>query len=176
MRESVILVVLAFTAMCTIGGFSQAAVLVFGSTCAIVAAGVLVRRSSVSVVGLFALGLLSPFALTYSAISEGFTLVAVTALVTFSIVGLVHVTLTANEKRRFDWRVRGSAVSITLIAGIAVVLSVVILSGLGTVGTFLGDAEATGAQIIVLACATALVFAAFLVPAPEPKGGGDEAG
>ena len=167
MREQVIVVVLAFTAMCTVGSFSQGAVLVFGTTCGVVAAGVLLRRSIVSVTGLFALGVLSPFALEYPAISDGFTLFAVTALVTLSAGSLVHVSLTADEKRRFDWRIRGSAILITAAAGLVVVNSVVFLSGLGSVGTFLGDVEATGAQIIVLACATAIVFAVLLVPAPD---------
>jgi hypothetical protein len=167
MREGVVVVVLAFTAMCTVGGFSEAAVLAFGTTCGVVGAGVLLRRSLVSVAGLFALGLLSPFALEYPAISDGFTLMAVTALVTFAVGGLVHVSLTADERRRFDWRVRGYAVLVTAAAGLIVVYSVVLLSGLGAVGTFLGDVEATGAQIIVLACATAIVFALLLVPSPD---------
>ena len=171
MREEAATVVLAFAALCIIGGFSEAAVLVFGVACAVIGAGVVMRRSVVSVAGLFVLGVLSPFGLEYPAISEGLTLMAVTVLATAAVCGLVHVSLTADEKRRFDWRISWQAVAITILAATIVVYSVVLLSGFDSVGTFLGDPESAGAQVIVLACATAIALALLLVPSPDRANG-----
>lgn len=164
MKEKLTGAIAAFVALCTIANFSPASVLVFGAGCAIICAGIVLRRSYLGVIGLFATTLLSPFALEYKTISEGTSLIGATILVAMAVGLLMHVGLVSDERRRFDWKVDRKGVVAAVLLGLIVANSVVILSAIGTLGTFLGDPEATGVQVLVLASASALVFAALLVP------------
>jgi len=164
MRERLLIVLASFIALCTFASFALGAVFVFGISCAIIAAGLALRRTVIGLIGLFVLCVHAPFALEYGSISDESTLLAATVFVTFAIVALVHVTVTSDEKRRFDWRVYGPGLVVICAAALLVVHTVVLLARIGTIGAFLGDVETTGAQIVVLASATAIILALLLIP------------
>ena len=164
MRETALAVVAAFVALCTLSSFSGDAVFIFGVSCAVIVAGILVRKAIVGIAGIFMLGILSPFAMQYERMAEGFTLIAVTALVVISLAVLTHVAATSDEKRRFDWRVDRRALLISAVMTLVIANSIVLISAIGVLGTFLGDTETTGARVIILAFATALACAIVLVP------------
>ncbi len=157
-------VVAAFVALCTLSSFSGDAVLIFGASCALIVVGILVRKAIIGIAGIFMLGISSPFAVQYERVADGFTLMAVTALVVISMAVLTHLAATSDEKRRFEWRVDRRALLISAVVTLLIANSIVIVSAIGVLGTFLGDIETTGARVIILAFATALVSAIVLVP------------
>jgi len=169
-RETVVALTGAFIALCTIGGFAANAVLVFGLGTALVLAGLLLKRPALGILGVFAMGVLSPFALEYSSISHELTLLAAIGLVSAAFAIMAHGALTADEKRRLDWKVDRAAAVLTVVVALAVGHSVVLIASFGTFGGFLGNADAANVQVLILACATAVVTALLLIPGGEGQG------
>ena len=152
-----------FIALCTLTNFSEDAVLVFGSGCALAGFAVLVQRPIIGLLGLFFVTLISPFTLEYSIVAHGATLYAVLAFGTISTSVLIHIILVGHDQDTFNWGIDPRALAVTLTAGLLVANSIFLMGMFGPIGAFIGDAEATGVQVLILACATAIVTAVLLI-------------
>lgn len=168
MRERLLGTLAAFVALGTIASFTPNSLIVFGIGCALVGASVVLRLPILGAIGLFWMCLLSPYAIEYRSIGDEATLIGATFLVAVPIGFLIDTALSADEKRRFNWRIPKRAVVIGILVTVLIAHSVAILSLLGPVGTFLGNTEATIVQVLTLAFATSITAAVLLVP-PEDR-------
>jgi len=154
----------AFVALVALSGFAADSAAIFGLAALLVTTSSFSKRPAIGILGVFVLGLASPFALEYGNMSEWVTVIAAILLITFPTAVLLHVTLVADEKRRLAWKVDMRAMAIVAVACVFVSHSVFLFSAYGYAGAFIGNVEATMVQVLIVTFATALVAALMLVP------------
>jgi len=167
MRNELAGVAAAFIGLNILAGFNQDAIILFGTGCALVAIAVIIKKPIFGVLGIFELSLLSPLALEYTSMSLESTMVAALVLLTLPTAMLFRLSLAADEKRRFDWKIDKKAALVAVLVTVLVFHAIFAFSLLGDLGQFLGDVENTGVQVLVLTFATAVVASLVLVPPKE---------
>lgn len=174
MIRQLVILALCFVALWSFGGFTGAALAVFGAGCALIALAMAAKAKALALAGLFELALLSPFAVQYSLLAHEVTLLAALLLAVLPMAVLVALSLGVGESGRARRRADLRACALAAAAALLISHSVFALSLIGNLGAFLGDPESGVLQVLVLTFATALLAAALLVPPREARGLGEE--